>query len=237
MLRLYLDQPIVANDLLVLPPETARHVQVLRLQPGEEVTLFNGQGGEWRAEIVTMGRRDVTVRALQHLQLDRERPGHVVLAVGMPANERFDWLVEKATELGVHEIQPLMCERSVLRLSGERAQRKTVHWQGIANAAAEQSGRTAVPLIHPPTPFIQFLAAAPAGLPGERLMLSLQPHAQPLPAAAAAVRRVVLSGPEGGLAPAEEALALERGFQAVTLGRRILRAETAPLVCLSRWDG
>jgi 16S rRNA (uracil1498-N3)-methyltransferase len=235
MLRLFIELPIVAGQPLTLPPEAARHVQVLRLQPGQPVVLFNGHGGEWQAEVVAMGRREVEVRPLAHVAVDRERPGQVVLAVGMPANDRFDWLVEKATELGAHEIQPLTCERSVLRVSGERAERKTAHWQGIAVAAAEQCGRTRVPTVHAPVTLPAFLAGLPGASTSQRLLLSL--HASAVAwdtAAAASTDLLLLSGPEGGLSAAEESAALARGFQAVSLGRRVLRAETAPLACLAR---
>lgn len=233
MLRLYVDLPLAADAVLTLPPDTARHVQVLRHQPGDVVTLFNGAGGEWLAEVITMGRRDVTVQVTAHQAVDRERPGHVTIAVGMPANERFDWLIEKATELGVHTIQPLMCERSVLKVQGERAERKVAHWQGIACAAAEQSGRTRVPAVRSPLPLRDYLASLPAG-EDVRLMLSLHPSATPLADPGAAAPVTLLSGPEGGLSAHEESVALARGFRATTLGPRVLRAETAPLACLAR---
>lgn len=232
MLRVYLDLPIAAGAPLALPPDAARHVQVLRLQPADPIILFNGQGGEWQGEVVSMGRRDVTVRAMTHCGVDRERPGHITLAAGMPANDRFDWLVEKATELGAHAIQPLLCERSVLKVQGERAERKAAHWRGVAIAAAEQSGRTSVPTIHIPLPLSTFLAHLQEDTT-IRLMLSLGPDAAPPPQSIERQRAVFLSGPEGGLSPSEESAARARGFRAITLGPRILRAETAPLACLA----
>ena len=122
--RLHIDQPLVAGTTLALPPGAARHVQVLRLQPGAAVVLFNGQGGEWLASVERIGRSDVDVGVHRYLPVNRELVCAVTLGVGMPANERMDGLVEKATELGVAAIQPLVCERSVLRLGDERAQRK-----------------------------------------------------------------------------------------------------------------
>jgi 16S rRNA (uracil1498-N3)-methyltransferase len=156
--------------------------------------------------------------------------------VGMPANERMDWLVEKAAELGVASIQPLLAQRSVLKLQGERAEKKQAHWQGVAIAACEQSGRNRVPRVHPIIGLAQWLSTLGAASPasGARLLLSLAPQAQPLRAAAGREGQVLLlSGPEGGLAPPEEELALGAGFQRTSLGPRVLRADTAPLAALA----
>jgi len=160
--RLFIDTALAADQELALPEAAARHVQVLRLQPGEALRLFNGLGGEWAARIEHMGRRDVQVRVLSAMEVDRELPLPVTLAVGMPANERFEWLIEKATELGVAAIEPLVCERSVVRSAAERAQRKLEHWRGVAIAAAEQCGRTRVPRIEPVQSFAQWLKARQA---------------------------------------------------------------------------
>src|SRR5690349_12806433 len=176
-----------------------------------------------------MGRSEVRVEVGAHRAIECEPAAAVHLAVGMPANERMDWLVEKATELGVASIQPLLAERSVLRLAGERAQKKQAHWQGVAIAACEQCGRNQVPLVHAVQPLQGWLAAANAGL-----VLSLRPGTQAIGAAAAALTQLtLLSGPEGGLAPAEEGAALSRGWRAVQLGPRVLRAETAPIAALA----
>jgi 16S rRNA (uracil1498-N3)-methyltransferase len=157
----------------------------------------------------------------------------VTLAVGMPANERMDWLIEKATELGAAAIQPLLCERAVLRLEGERAERKRAHWQALAEAAAEQCGRTRVPCLQPVRRLADYLNDPV--LPALRWLLSPQAEAGPAcPQPAQSI--VLLSGPEGGLSPAEEAAARAAGFAGIALGARILRAETAPLVLLA-WLG
>lgn len=230
--RLYVELPLRAGATLELPPGPARHVQVLRLQPGDALTLFDGRGGEWRAEVVAMGRRDVQVRIDAHDAVDRELGCAVTLALGMPANERMDTLVEKASELGVAAIQPLVCERSVLRLAGERAEKKVAHWRGVAVAASEQSGRTRVPAIAPVRSLADWLAALPAPDSTPRLLLGFtDTRALPAPAAHAAL--LALSGPEGGLSPAEEAATRARGFVAVSLGPRVLRADTAPLALLA----
>ena len=230
--RLFVDQPLHAGDTLALPPGPARHVQVLRLQPGAALTLFNGAGGEWHATVTQMGRSDVSVQLGAHADVNRELPLHVTLALGMPANERMDALVEKATELGAAVIQPLMCERSVLRLSGERAQKKVAHWQAVALSACEQSGRTRVPQVAEVRTLAQWLQALPPSA-ATRWMLSLR-DAQPLADAPLPADGVLcLSGPEGGLSPSEESAARALGFVPLSLGSRVLRADTAPLALLA----
>jgi len=243
--RFYADLPLLPGTSISLPDSTARHVQVLRLQPGDHITLFNGQAGpegEFDATVTRMGRSDVdvTVGAFTATQREAARPIH--LAVGMPANDRMDWLVEKACELGAASIQPLMSERSVLRLKSERADKKVLHWRGIAVAACEQCGRNRLPVIHEVRTLADWLKAlkalglrGPADANDARLLLSLQAGTQALSTALALDEQSLtfLSGPEGGLSPAEEAAAIAFGFAPVTLGPRVLRAETAPLACLA----
>lgn len=233
--RFFVDLPVAEGAEFELPTGAARHAQVLRLQPGVGVVLFDGRGGEYDATIAHMGRSAVGVRVGTHRAVERELARTVTLAVGMPANERMDTLIEKATELGAAAIQPLICERSVLRLQGDRAAKKQQHWQGVAIAAAEQCGRTKMPRVHAVTPlaaWLQDLPAAPAARwlldPGAALPLAKTIDALPRDAAV-----VVLSGPEGGLAPTERELARAAGFVAVDLGPRVLRADTAPLAVLA----
>lgn len=229
MPRLHCSEPLASGRSLALPAGAARHVQVLRLQPGDTLTLFDGRGGEYDAVVEHMGRSDVRVQVGAHHAIEREPSVAVHLALAMPANDRMDWLVEKATELGVASLQPLVAERSVLRLAGERAQKKQAHWQAIAVAACEQCGRNRVPVVHAPQPLAQWLTGQ--AQPG--LVLSLRGESKPLQAVARAEELTLLSGPEGGLAPAEEDAAFARRWQAVNLGPRVLRAETAPLAALA----
>ena len=250
MPRFYCPTPLTTGELLDLPASAARHVQVLRLQPGERITLFNGgpgmadRAGEFEATIAQMGRSEVRVLVGPHISVERETGPTVHLAVGMPANERMDWLVEKVTELGVASLQPLITERSVLRLSGERADKKVAHWQNVAIAACEQCGGNRVPVIHPVMGFAAWTKAHAGrsenqtGRPDQSWLLSLRPGSPGLREALAggavtAGAITFLSGPEGGLSPAEEASALSGGFAPVTLGPRVLRAETAALVALA----
>ena len=237
MPRFYVDTPLALPDDggdIALPAGAARHVQVLRLQPGDTLTLFDGSGPEWQAEVTAMGRSEVRVNvvAASQPQPARELARAVTLAVVMPANDRMDFLVEKATELGAAVLQPLMAERSVLRLNGERADKKRAHWQGVSIAAAEQSGRTVPLRIEPVLPLASWLAALPEP-GGDEWRGLLSPRAAAPITAFPQPRALFLSGPEGGLSDAEEDAARARGFAAISLGPRILRADTAPLAVLS----
>ncbi|MBS0609325.1 MAG: 16S rRNA (uracil(1498)-N(3))-methyltransferase [Comamonadaceae bacterium] len=233
MPRFHCPLPLAPGAQITLPPAAARHVQVLRLQPGDAITLFNGEGGEWTATVTRMGRSDVDVEVCTHDGVEREAARAVHLAVGMPANERMDWLVEKATELGAASIQPIAAARSVLKLAGERAAKRQAHWQAIAISACEQCGRNRVPTIHAPLALADWLQQTPAE--GMRLLLSLRAGSQPLALAAGQAGPVwVLHGPEGGLTAQEEDLALTAGFAPASLGPRVLRAETASVAALAQ---
>ena len=181
-----------------------------------------------------MGRSDVRVVVGAHHATEREAPRAVHLLAGITANERMDWLVEKATELGVASITPLVAERSVLKLKGERAEKKIAHWQAVAVAACEQCGRNRVPVVHNAVDLAGWVRAQAQATTVQRLLLSLRAGTAPLHTAAGPAGPVVfLSGPEGGLSSTEEDLALQHSFAPVTLGPRVLRAETAPLAALA----
>ncbi|MBA4177402.1 MAG: 16S rRNA (uracil(1498)-N(3))-methyltransferase [Leptothrix sp. (in: Bacteria)] len=238
-LRLFVEQPLVADAEFALPAGAARHAQVRRVQPGDALVLFDGGGHDWPATVLAMGRSEVKVQVGTPQPVARELPIAVTLALGMPANDRMDALVEKATELGVAAIQPLMTTRSVLRLHGERAARKRAHWQAIAVAACEQCGRARVPMVAPVRELADWLPTARAGAtPPLALLLSLRPGAPLLRSLpwAGVTAVTTLSGPEGGLAPDEQAAAVAAGFSPVALGPRVLRADTAPLALLG-WLG
>ena len=244
MPRFHCPVPLLAGQSLGLPASAARHVQVLRLQPGQVITLFNGEGGEWDATITRMGRSDVDVTVGAHTATEREPARAVTLAMGMPANDRMDWLVEKAAELGVANLQPLHTAHSVLRLAGERATKKQAHWQSVAIAACEQCGGNRVPTVQPVADFTAWLKALPpvgTAKSDMRCLLSLaegtQPLAQALQSVAGDTPVLFLSGPEGGLNPQEDAQARAAGFVPVTLGPRVLRAETAALAALTLASG
>jgi 16S rRNA (uracil1498-N3)-methyltransferase len=235
--RLFVEAALATDAEMALPPGAARHAQVLRMRPQQQVVLFDGRGGEWEAIVLHMGRSEVRVRVERHREVDRELPVRVTLAFGMPANERLDALVEKATELGVARLDPLVTQRSVLRVEGERAQRKRDHLHAVAVAACEQCGRTRVPQV---AAIAAFASAAPTWADDDAALfaLSLAPEARPwMQAIAPALhaRRALrfVSGPEGGWSEAEERALREAGATPVSLGPRTLRADTAPLAALA----
>jgi len=249
--RFHCPTALIPGDALNLPPGTARHVQVLRLQPNDEITLFNGQGGEFKAVVTHMGRSDVSVRVGEQSHIERELNMDVHLWSGITANERMDWLLEKATELGATTLLPITAERSVLKLKGERADKKLAHWQAIAVASSEQCGRNRVLQVGTPLNLSQAIAQL-SGVPlqAARWVLSLAPGTRSLQEMMQMLKTskdgeakrgeiILLSGPEGGLSPSEEAQAIAAGFVPVSLGHRVLRAETAPVAVLSTlscWD-
>lgn len=249
--RFHCPTALIPGGALNLPPGTARHVQVLRLQPNDEITLFNGQGGEFKAVVTHMGRSDVSVRVGEQSHIERELNMGVHLWSGITANERMDWLLEKATELGATTLLPITAERSVLKLKGERADKKLAHWQAIAVASSEQCGRNRVLQVGTPLNLFQAIAQLSfAPSQAARWVLSLAPGTRSLQEMMQTLKTskdgdakrgeiILLSGPEGGLSPSEEAQAIAAGFVPVSLGHRVLRAETAPVAVLSAlscWD-
>ena len=240
MPRFYSPIPLVCGAEIDLPEGAVRHVQVLRLQPGDAITLFDGgaqgQGGEFEAIVLHMGRNSVRVRIDAHLALEREAARAVHLLAGITAGERMDWLVEKATELGVASITPVAAERSVLRLKGERADKKQAHWQAVAVSACEQCGGNRVPVVHPVRTLQEWLhgASAPPAS-AQRGVLSLAADAQGLRQFDDQQPLWLVLGPEGGLSPQEEHTLLAQGFAATSLGPRVLRAETAAIAALAAW--
>lgn len=238
MPRIYQPTTLQVGQTLDLTAEGTRHVQVLRLQPNDTLTLFGDpiHGGEYQAMVLRMGRSSVTVQIEAHHATEREASRAVHLVVGMPANERMDWLVEKATELGVASIQPVMTERTVLRLKSERAEKKQAHWQAVAIAACEQCGGNRVPLLHPVVTLADWLLHNTPPASALKAVLSLSPNTQPWAATANANPQQaiwLLHGPEGGLTPIEEQVLLAQGYVPVTLGARVLRAETAAIAALT----
>jgi 16S rRNA (uracil1498-N3)-methyltransferase len=237
--RLHVPGPWSLGQVLELGAEAARHVQVLRLQPGDAVAVFDGAGHEALARVERIERRAAALRLELEIAALPEPPFDAWLAVVMPANDRMDALVEKATELGVHGLQPLVARRSVLRLDGDRAEQRRAHWHGVAVAASEQCGRSQVPVVRAPMPLADWLRGT---LPPHRLLLApgaAVPYGVVVGRLRDAVSRgerpvvVALSGPEGGLAPEEVQQAEAAGFQPVSLGPRVLRADTAPLAVLA----
>jgi len=237
MKRLYCPGQPALGQAFDLPESAARHAQVLRLQPGDPIDLFDGLGGAWHAEIVSMGRQRVEAVARSHRAPLAPAEHPITLAVGMPANERMDWLVEKATELGVSRLVPLLTERAVLRLSGERAERRVGHWRAIAISACEQSGRDVLPVIAPVCTLDEWLTQSAGDGAACRIRFSLGADAMPWRALTLTTGQALTAalGPEGGWSPAEEARLQAAGLRPVSLGSAVLRTETAAITVLARW--
>ena len=213
-----------------LAPEAAQHVaKALRLKAGDALTFFDGSGGEYDATIQRIDRDRVDVKLGAWRDVDREGVLSVGLAQGLPEADKMDWIIQKATELGVGWVQPVICERSVVRLSGERAARREAHWRRVAIAASEQCGRTRVPDVRPTLAFMAWVALPDAPRrwlldPGARSIAAQVPPPSPLE---------LVVGPEGGLSERERELALARGCDTVALGPRILRTETVAVAALA----
>ena len=228
--RIHIADALVVDAHLDLPDAAARHVgQVLRMRAGELLTLFNGAGGEYDAVIEAVERRSVRVRIENYREVERESRLNLSLAQCVSKGERMDYTVQKAVELGVNAIVPLLSARSVVKLDGERWEKKLEHWRGIVVAACEQSGRTRVPHVHPVQRLDAWLATATTGA---RLVLAPGGH-HALKELAPAQDATLLVGPEGGLDDKEIAMAVHRGFTAIGLGPRVLRTETAGVAALS----
>jgi len=228
--RVYVASELAAGREVVLPPEAATHLaRVLRLAPGDAVTLFNGDGRDYGGRLKAAARRETRVLIETAGEPEPVPPLHVRLAIGISRGERMDFVIQKAVELGVAAIQPLFTERSVVRLDPQRAERRHLHWQGVLVAACEQSGRRRLPSLGAATDLEGWLA----GAAGTRLLLDPQADRSlpDLPAPEGEV--TLLVGPEGGLSPPERHRARRTGFVGVRVGPRILRTETAPLAALA----
>lgn len=234
--RVYVDSPLATGTRIRLEGNAASHVtRVLRLRVGEALTLFNGEGGEYAGSIDKAHGGEVTVAVGAHRADERESPLGITLVQGISRGERMDLVVQKATELGVARLAPVLTERSVVRLDAHQADRKLLHWRAIMIGACEQSGRNRVPELAPPVALKEFLGAGTAG--GTRLLLSPQAARRltDLPRPAGGV--TVLIGPEGGLTEEEQQAALGAGFEAVRMGPRVLRTETAAIAALALLQG
>lgn len=233
--RLYLSGELAPGRSCALPQRQAHHaLRVLRLKRGDPVILFNGDGSEYAAVIVEASRDRFALRVTGREAVDREAPFAVTLAQAVASGERMDYTIQKAVELGAAAIQPLETRRSIVRLSGERAERRVAHWQAVAIAACEQCGRNRVPRVLPLARLDAYLYDG--GLrPDVALRLLLSPRStgrlRDLERVAGAV--VILSGPEGGFALDEEHAAERGGFRPVRLGPRVLRTETAAVAALA----
>ncbi len=230
MTRLYTPCPLTLNTEIELPEEAAHHfIKVLRARIGEEVCLFNGEGGEYHGVLSRADKRCAYVTLHTFIDNDKSSPLKVHLGQVLSKGDRFDYAIQKATELGVSEITPLLSERCEVRLGNERLDKKMAHWQGVAISACEQSGLNRVPVINTPQPLDTWTQNTQADL---RFVLAPSvtglPNPSPKPQSVA-----VLIGAEGGLSEREISLSIEQGFAPWCLGQRVLRTETAPVAVLS----
>ena len=230
--RFHCPFPLAPGAVVELPPEAAHHaVKVLRLGEGDTVGLFDGGGGEWRGRLLRLGKT-VSAALEFFVDEDRESPLAVILAQGLPAADKMDWIVQKGVELGVAAFRPVAARRSVVRLSGERMARRTFHWQAVAAAACEQCGRNRLPQVAPLADLPAFLGE-PAAAGEVRLVLAPGAGNRLADMARPTGPVTLLVGPEGGFEDGELAAAALAGFRAVSLGPRVLRTETAGLAALA----
>lgn len=231
--RIHVPTPLVVGSEAALPTQAAEHLtRVLRLAPGAALTLFDGRGGEYSANLAGHHGRSVHARVVAHDPVERESPLALSLLQGVARGERMDFIVQKATELGVIRIVPVLTERSVVRVDPSQRERKRAHWQQVAISACEQCGRNRVPQVDSPLPLDQALAAAPEA---DLRCLLAAGAAETLVEVAgrqAAASFMLLVGPEGGLTDLEARSAQQRGFVGCRLGPRVLRTETAGLAAL-----
>ncbi len=228
--RIYTPQHLTLKQKLALEAGASRHIaKVLRMRAGRELVVFNGQGGEYRAQITAAGNNAVEVILTDFSAVDRESPLAITLGIGISRGDRMDWVIQKAVETGVAAIAPLFTERTEVRLAAERLQKKHRHWQQVMISACEQCGRNRLPQIAQPQLLQPWLQQAAAD---KKFVLHHKAGRHPLDAGAEPASVALLIGPEGGLAGPEIDAAEGHGFEALALGPRVLRTETAPLVAI-----
>jgi 16S rRNA (uracil1498-N3)-methyltransferase len=230
--RFYVPQTLVVGQEITLPDTTFRHaVQVLRLNVGEPLILFNGEGGDYSAQMSSVSKRSASVMIYNFSPVDTESPIHLTLVQAVIKPDKMDFALQKAVELGVATIQPLITQRSVVRIGKEQVDKKLQHWEGIVVAACEQSGRTKMPDVPAPLTLERWLALPATGTrlilaPGDFPRINALPMGLPAPVS-------LLIGPEGGFTDEEVETCIQAGVMPVSLGPRILRAETASLTALA----
>ena len=231
MPRFYVDFALGPDSVVELPDNVVRHLNVLRVKNTEEIVLFNGNGKAYPALPEVLEKRRASVRILREEATDNESPLNITLVQAVSSAERMDFTLQKSVELGVAEIRPVISERCVVRLSGERAEKRVARWQEIVVSACEQSGRNIVPKVLPLTTYVQALQQLSQET--TKLLMSLN-RAQKLSDVRPQSGKVVfMVGPEGGWTEKEEQQAFDAGFQSVTLGKRVLRTETASLAAIA----
>lgn len=240
MPRFHVPQALAAGQQLELPANVAHHIHVVRMEPGDTLTLFNGDGGQYTAVLTDVQKKKAWAEVKLFQPVDVELPFAVTLAQALPEGSKMDWIIEKSIELGVAAVQPLAARRCVVRLSAERAEKKLEHWQGIVVSASEQCGRNRLAQLAAPVEFREWIGQQDLH---KRVILtpraseSLADWARHQPPQAL----TIMVGPEGGFSDEEEAEALRHGALPLSIGPRVLRTETAALAALSilgaAWGG
>ncbi|NWD77854.1 16S rRNA (uracil(1498)-N(3))-methyltransferase [Pseudomonas gingeri] len=226
--RFFIDAPLSLGEH-ELPEAQAHYIgRVLRMAEGDALQVFDGSGTEFLGTLLEVGKKRVRVQLNESFAGQTESPLHIHLGQGLSRGERMDWAIQKATELGVSEITPIVSERCEVRLKDERADKRLAHWRQIAISACEQCGRSTLPVIHPPLLLAEWVKQVEADL-----KLVLHPVAEPLTSHPKPGTLAFLIGPEGGLSDSEVAQATQAGYLPARLGPRVLRTETAPVVALA----
>jgi 16S rRNA (uracil1498-N3)-methyltransferase len=232
--RFYHSENLELKHVVELGAQTHIHAtKVLRLKVGDQFALFNGDGFDYVARIIELSKHKTSVEIIDRYEVNHESPLKITLAQGLAAGDKMDWIIQKAVELGIQSIQPLLTERSIVKLDRERADKKIEHWKTVAISACEQTGRSIIPDISSPTHLTQWLSNQNQTTDSLKLILTpakaqnlnhLEKPSSPV---------VFIVGPEGGFSEKEMDLALRSGFVPVNFGKRILRTETASIVALS----
>ncbi|MCM2355236.1 MAG: 16S rRNA (uracil(1498)-N(3))-methyltransferase [Arenimonas sp.] len=231
-IRCFVDLPLAVGQVVTLPEDASAHLlRVLRLAPGDEVVLFNGDGHDYAARLVSLGKRGAEAQVHSRQDAGRESPLRITLAQGIARGEKMDLVLQKATELGVVAVAPVNTERTEVKLDAERAAKRLTHWHGILAAACEQSGRARLPRLAEPVSLAAYAAAETASV-----KLMLDPAGElclPDLALAPGATVALAVGPEGGLSDRDRATLHAAGFRGLRLGPRILRTETAGLAAIA----
>ncbi len=228
--RIYTPQALTANSIITLEEQASHHlIKVLRLSTNHPITLFNGKGGCYSAHIETPHKKAAAIRVLEFTDSNLDSPLATHIAIGLSKGDKLELIIQKATELGVHSISPITSQHSDVKMNQERADKKLRQWQHIAISACEQSGRNTVPTIHPVQSYAQWVSNIN---PSDTVALFHTRGGKKLSELEQPNNLHLCFGPEGGFSEAEVAALTSKHHQVLTLGRRILRAETAPIACL-----
>ncbi|MEO6968896.1 MAG: 16S rRNA (uracil(1498)-N(3))-methyltransferase [Rhodanobacteraceae bacterium] len=233
-IRIHVDRPLKTGDEITLPAQTAAHMaHVLRLRVGDALTLFNGDGCDYGAELTSASPREGRARILAARRVDTESPLRITLAQALARGEKMDWIVQKAAELGVASIVPLITERSEVRLDAARAHKRVAHWRAVIAAACEQCGRARLPEIIAPQSMETWLASLECDEGAARLALFPDGNLSPRDSGIAANCAILAVGPEGGFGECDIAALRAADFRGLKLGPRVLRTETAGLAAIA----